>query len=190
MNGWVAWSRHAFGQPLTLGAGGYYSRQDWWFSRYLDGWVGTADWDLPLSHGFSVSGEFYRGRGAGALGGGMGRSVILSGPIIFPNVQLRAVNSLGGWSQAKFRATEKLEFNVAFGIDNPLAGDIRAFPLGESNSGLPATLKQNRSSFLNFIYRPHQNILFSAQYNHLSTSQLDLSRRTGEQVNLIMGILF
>ena len=186
----VAWSRHAFGQPLTLGAGGYYSRQDWWFSRYLDGWVGTADWDLPLSHGFSVSGEFYRGRGAGALGGGMGRSVILSGPIIFPNVQLRAVNSLGGWSQAKFRATEKLEFNVAFGIDNPLAGDIRAFPLGESNSGLPATLKQNRSSFLNFIYRPHQNILFSAQYNHLSTSQLDLSRRTGEQVNLIMGILF
>ena len=120
----------------------------------------------------------------------MGRSVILSGPIIFPNVQLRAVNSLGGWSQAKFSATEKLEFNVAFGIDNPLAGDIRAFPLGESNSGLPATLKQNRSSFLNFIYRPHQNILFSAQYNHLSTSQLDLSRRTGEQVNLIMGILF
>jgi len=173
-----------------VGGGGYYSRQDWWFGRYLDGWAGTADWDVPLSHGFSLSGEFYRGRGIGALGGGVGRSVVLSGPIIYHGVQLRAVNSLGGWSQLKFKATEKLEFNAAFGMDNPLAEDIRAFPMGESNSGLDATLKQNRNSFVNFIYRPHQNVLFSAQYNHLSTSQLDLQKRTGEQVNLIMGILF
>jgi hypothetical protein len=186
----IGWTRRAFGQPLTVGGGGYYSRQDWWFGRYLDGWAGTADWDVPLSHGFSLSGEFYRGRGIGALGGGVGRSVVLSGPIIYHGVQLRAVNSLGGWSQLKFKATEKLEFNAAFGMDNPLAEDIRAFPMGESNSGLDATLKQNRNSFVNFIYRPHQNVLFSAQYNHLSTSQLDLQKRTGEQVNLIMGILF
>lgn len=186
----IAWSRRAFGQPLTIGAGGYYSRQDWWYRRHLDGWAGTADWDVPLSHGFSLSGEFYRGYAIGALGGGIGRSAVLSGPIFYPQVRVRGLDSVGGWSQLKFRPTEKLEFNAAAGVDNPYADDVRTFPMGFTNSGLDPTLKQNRSSFLNFIYRPHQNLLFSAQYNHLRTSQLDLNGQTGEQVNVMMGILF
>jgi hypothetical protein len=186
----IAWSHQLFGQPMTVGAGAYYSRQDWWFDRYLDGWAGTADWDIPLSSRFTVSGEFYRGKALGTLGGGIGRSVILTGPIINPSVQIRGLNSLGGWSQLKFRPTGKLEFNAAFGLDNPLAEDIRALPKGQSNSGLAFNLKQNRSSFGNVIYRPHQNLLFSAQYNHLRTAPLDLVSRTGEQVNLMMGILF
>jgi hypothetical protein len=124
------------------------------------------------------------------LGGGIGRSVILNGPIFYPGAQIRALNSLGGWTQLKFRPTAKLEFNAAFGIDNPLAEDVRAISTGDSNSGLPLDLKQNRSSFGNVIYRPHQNLLLSAQYNHLRTSPLDLAGRTGGQVNLTMGILF
>jgi regulator of replication initiation timing len=186
----VAWSRPVFGQPLTLGAAAYYGRQDWWFDRYEDGWAGTADWDIPVSRRWTVSGEFYRGKALGALGGGIGRSTILSGPIIYPRVQVRGLNSLGGWSQLKFRPTAKLEFNAAFGIDNPIAQDVRAVSTGESNSRLPIDLRQNRSSFGNVIYRPHQNLLLSAQYNHLWTSPLDLASRTGGQVNLTMGILF
>ena len=186
----VSWNHQLFGRPMTLGAAGYYSRQDWWFDRYVDGWAGTADWDIPLSSHFAVSGEFYRGKAVGTLGGGIGRSVILTGLIINPAAQLRALNSLGGWSQVKFRPTGKLEFNAAFGLDNPLAEDIRAFARGQSNTGLALSLKQNRNSFGNVIYRPHQNLLFSAQYNHLRTSPLDLTTRTGEQVNLMMGVLF
>jgi hypothetical protein len=186
----VAWSHQLFGQPLTLGGGAYYSRQDWWFDRYVDGWAGTADWDVPLSSRFALSGEFYRGKALGALGGGIGRSVILTRPVVYPGAQFRGLNSLGGWSQLKFRATAKLEFNTAFGLDNPLAEDIRQFPKGFTNSGLALDLKQNRSLFGNVIYRPHQNLLFSAQYDHLRTSPLDLASRTGEQVNLMMGVLF
>lgn len=186
----VAWTRRVFGQPLTLGAGGYYSRQDWWYNRHLDGWAGTADWDLPLSHGFSLSGEFYRGFAIGALGGAIGRSAILSGPIFYTTTTIRGLDSIGGWSQLKFKPTERVEFNAAFGLDNPYADDIRAFPMGQTSSGLGPTLKQNRSSFLNVIYKPHQNLLFSAQYDYLRTSQLDLNSQTGKQVNLMMGILF
>lgn len=186
----VAWSRPAFGQPLTLGAAAYYGRQDWWFDRYQDAWAGMADWEIPLSGRWTFRGEFYRGKALGALGGGIGRSVILNGPIFYPGAQIRALNSLGGWTQLKFRPTAKLEFNAAFGIDNPLAEDVRAISTGDSNSGLPLDLKQNRSSFGNVIYRPHQNLLLSAQYNHLRTSPLDLAGRTGGQVNLTMGILF
>ena len=191
----VAWTRRLFGQPLTLGAGGYYSRQDWWFGRHLDGWAGTTDWDLPLSHGFSLSGEFYRGYAIGALGGGIGRSAIMSDAVFHPYSQIRGVDSIGGWSQLKFKPAEKLEFNAAVGIDNPYGDDIRAFPiaqfrLAQTNSGLDPTLKQNRSSFVNVIYRPHQNLLFSAQYNYFRSSQLDLNGQSGKQVNLIMGVLF
>jgi len=186
----VAWSCSLFDQPLTLGAAAYYGRQDWWFDRYQDGWAGTADWDIPLSGRWTLSGEFYRGKALGALGGGIGRSAILSGPVIYRGVQIRGLNALGGWSQLKFRPTAKLEFNAAFGTDNAIAQDVRAFSTGESNSSLPLDLRQNRSAFGNVIYRPHQNLLLSAQYNHLRTSPLDLAGRTGGQVNLTMGILF
>ena len=186
----VAWSHPMFGQPMTLGAAAYYGRQDWWFDRYQDGWAGAADWDIPLSGRWTFSGEFYRGKALGALGGGIGRSAILSGPIFYPGVQIQGLNSLGGWSQLKFRPTAKLEFNAAFGMDNPIAQDVRALSTGESSSGLPLDLRQNRSAFGNVIYRPHQNLLLSAQYNHLKTSPLDLTSRTGGQINLMMGILF
>ena len=186
----VAWTQHVFGQPLTLGVGGYYSRQDWWYGRHLDGWAGTADWDLPLSHGLSLSGEFYRGFAIGTLGGAIGRSAVLSGPIFLTNTLVRGLDSIGGWSQLKFKPTERLEFNAAAGLDNPYADDIRAFPMAQTSSGVDPTLKQNRSSFLNIIYRPHQNLLFSAQYNYLRTSRLDLNSQMGKQLNLMMGILF
>jgi hypothetical protein len=186
----VSWTRNAFGHPMTLGAGGYYSRQDWWFGRHIDGWAGTADWNLPLSHGFSITGEFYRGYAVGALGGGIGRTATLTSAIFDPSADIQGVGSLGGWSQLKFKPAEKLEFNSAFGVDNPLAQDIRVYPQGLSNNGLDPTLRQNRSFLANVIYRPHTNLLFSAEYRHLKTYQLDLPGEAGEQVNLMMGILF
>src|SRR5207245_8660494 len=105
---------------------GDYSRQYVGVVNHIDGWAVTADWDLPLSHGFSLSGEFYRGLAVGGLGGGIGRSVIFSGPAYAPGTQVNGLDSVGGWSQLKFRPTAKLEFNGAFGIDNPMAEDIRA----------------------------------------------------------------
>ena len=120
----MAWTRSVFGMPLTLGAAGYYSRQNWGFNNHVDGWAGMTDWSIPLSRHVSLTGEFYRGRAIGGLGGGVGRSVLFSGNPN-PYAQLQALNSVGGWSQLKFKASSKLEFNGAFGVDNPFAGDVR-----------------------------------------------------------------
>ena len=92
-------------------------------------------------------------------------------------------------------ALEKLEFNGAYGIDNPYTSDLRAYPLvvysaNQSNSGIDPTLRQNRSSLVNFIYRPRSNLLFSAEYRHLRSYRVDAGSQSGEQINLIMGILF
>jgi hypothetical protein len=179
----VAWTRNVFGMPLTLGAAAYYSRQRWSFDHGVDGWAAMTDWSLPLTQRVSLTGEFYRGRALGGLGGGVGRSVLLSDN----STQVRALNSVGGWSQLKISATSKLEFNGAFGVDNPFAGDVRGFPL---SAGFPAPLLQNRSSLVNVIYRPRSDLLFSGEYRHLRTFDIDAGSPTADQLNLTMGILF
>ena len=182
----VAWTRSVFGMPLTLGAAGYYSRQNWVFNNHVDGWAGMTDWSIPLARRVSLTGEFYRGRAIGGLGGGVGRSVLFRGS---PNPsQVQPLNSVGGWSQLKVKASNKLEFNGAFGVDNPFAADVRTYPL--SPSYFPAVLLQNRSALLNFIYRPRSDLLFSGEFRHLRTFDLDAGTPTAEQVNLMMGFLF
>jgi cell division septum initiation protein DivIVA len=173
---------------LTLGTAAYYSRQNWGFEHYTDGWAGMADWEIPLVSRISFSGEFYRGRAIGGLGGGIGQTVIFSGSPIDPATQVRGLNTIGGWSQLKFKATTKLEFNGAFGLDNPYAADSLAFLGGQSYYAEP--LLKNRSALVNFVYRPRSDLLFSAEYLRLRTSQIYNDNNSAEQFNLIMGVLF
>ena len=172
--------------PLTLGAAGYYSRQNWSMDQNVDGWAAMTDWSVPLARRVTLTGEFYRGRAIGGLGGAVGRSVLFSGNPS-PQGQVRALNSVGGWSQLKVIATSKLEFNGAFGVDNPYASDVRGFSL---SPGFPAPLLQNRSSLVNVIYRPRSDLLLSGEYRHLRTFDIDAGSPTADQVNLMMGILF
>src|SRR5258708_31910880 len=78
----VSWSHRDFGQNLTVGLAGYYGRQNWGFNRIVDGWAGTTDVTLPLGKLFEFTGEFYRGRAVGGLGGGIGQSVLTTGASI------------------------------------------------------------------------------------------------------------
>ncbi|HEY7099978.1 MAG TPA: hypothetical protein VH437_24860 [Terriglobales bacterium] len=183
----IAWTHSFFGHPATFGAAGYYSRQNWVIDHHVDGWAGMADWDIPLGSRVSLSGEFYRGLSVGGFGGGIGRSALYSDDNFGSTTQVRGLQSEGGWAQLKVRATSKLEFNGAFGLDNPFAEYLRDSPHGQSYLPL---LSQNRSSFVNFIYRPRSNLLFSTEYRHLKTYGLDGPSWTAEQLNLIMGVLF
>jgi len=65
---------------------------------------------------------------------------------------------------------------------------VRTYPL--SPSYFPAVLLQNRSALLNFIYRPRSDLLFSGEFRHLRTFDLDAGSPTAEQINLMMGFLF
>jgi hypothetical protein len=185
----VAWSHRAFGHDLTLGAGGYYSRQNWGFDRRVDAWAGTSDLLLPLGNRWELSAQFYRGRALGGLGGGIGRSALFSGPITDPATQVRGLNAVGGWAQLKFRQTVKLEWNGAFGEDDAFARDLRFFPAPQQGYFDP-TLARNRSAFLNFVYRPRSNLFFSPEYRRLRTFSVVGSSEIAAQVNLSMGVLF
>ena len=185
----AAYSHPMLGQTFTVGAGGYYSRENWGYDRNVDGWAGTLDVNLPLSSRFALSAAFYRGAAIGGLGAALGRSVVYDGLLTDPNTEVAPLNAVGGWAQLKFRATPKLEFNAAFGQDSPFAADIRYFG-GQAMSYAPAYLTANRSAFGNVIYRPRSDLLFSMEYRRLRTFTIYDNSYEAGQVNLSMGVLF
>ncbi len=184
----IAWTRNVFGQPLRVGVGGYYSRQDYGFNRNVDGWAGMTDVELPLSHQLSLSGKFYRGRAIGGLYGAFGQSVLFSGDPSLPSTEAQGLNSIGGWAQLKYRPANKWEFNAAFGMDNPYASDLKYFAYPQSY-GDPM-LARNQGSFVNMIYRPRSDLVFSAEYRHLTTYSLTDGGNSAGHFNLMMGVLF
>ncbi len=183
----TSWNGSYDGRPFGIGASGYYSRQNWGYGWLVDGWAVASDWRIPLPSRLELSGEFYRGRAVGGLGGGIGQSIVFSGNPLDPASDFRPVDSAGGWSQLKFSATSRLEFNGAFGVDNPFASSIHAF--ASPVSYYPSVLAGNRSEMVNFIYRPRSDLLFSGEYRHLRTTQIG-SLDTADQVNMMMGVLF
>ncbi len=143
----IAWSHRFFGQDLTAGFGGYYGRQNWGFSRNVDGWAGTIDLTLPLGHLFEWTGEFYRGSSVGGIGGGIDQS-----------------------------------------IDNPFANQINLF--SGNPSYYDSFVARNRSSFVNFIYQPRSDVLFSIEYRRIRTFIFGGDSLDANHVNFSLGYLF
>jgi len=185
----VAYSHPLLGRDFTAGLGGYYSRESWGFQRVVNGYAATADWNLPLSRQFTLSGFFYRGQAIGGLGAALGRSVVFNGPLTDPATQVLPLNSVGGWAQLKYQPLPKLEFNGAFGQDNPFAADIRYFGFQSQSYNSPYVTR-NQAAFGNVIYRPRSDLLLSLEYRRLKTFTIFNNYWAGGQLNMAMGILF
>ena len=182
----TAWTRPVQQHPLTIGVAGYYGRQNWSWSRIVDAWGGTVDWTLPILPRLQLSGEFYRGRGIGGLGGGIGTSVVYGSSLRYG--PLRGVDTAGGWTQLKFQLTPKLELNGAVAQDDAFTANIRGFAIDQDNGG--EILGRNRGALGNFVFRPRSDLVFSAELKRLQTFPVYSSARKTNQVNLAMGILF
>jgi hypothetical protein len=186
--GRVAYSHTFFGRPLTVGAAGYYSRENWGYGRNVNGYSAMADWSVPLTAKLLLSGSFYRGQAIGGLGAAEGRSVLYSGALADPTSLVIPLNTVGGWAQLKYKATSKIEFNAAYGQDNPFASDLQYFR--EPQSYGDPSISRNQSVFGNVIYRPRSDILFSLEYRRIRTSSIYGFDSSAGQINLGMGILF
>ena len=184
----VSWTHRMFGQAFTVGVGGYYGRQEWGFSRSVDGWVGTTDLTLPLGKRFELTGAFYRGRAVAGFGGGIGQSVLLNGPNTDPATTFRGLDSMGGWAQLKFKVKSNFEINGAFGSDNPFAGELRKF--NANTIYLPVPYTRNLSPLVNFIYQIRSDILFSTEYRYLNSTLLDSGSERAHHIALSLGYIF
>jgi hypothetical protein len=183
-----AWSRPVQQHPLSIGVAGYYGRQNWFWGRNIDSWAGMLDFQVPLLPRLGLSGEFYRGRALGGLGGAVATSIVYGGDPRAHFTPIRGLDSTGGWAQLKLQITPKLEINASIADDNAYAGDVRGFALDQNNFG--PILGRNRGALGNVVFRPRSDLLLSAELRRLRTFPVYSSSSMTNQLNLALGILF
>jgi hypothetical protein len=149
---------------LKIGLGGYFSPHAQSGEFHFNSWAATIDYRVPLFDRLEASGSVYRGLGLGGLGAGNFKDYVYNEQA----ETLRPLDDVGGWTQLKARAGERLEFNAAYGIDNTFAGELR--PYLTSASGLYQSLARNSTFFTNVIYSPTAYTLFSLEYRRIDSS--------------------
>ena len=173
-------------RSAQIGVGGYFAPHRISDGSSFNAWAGTIDYRFPLGKYVEWSGSGYRGQALGGLGGGgyQDYAARLNGT----SLQFRALEDVGGWSQVKYRATPKLDFNTAFGIDNVFAGQLR--PYAVANGSVYQNLARNRTVFSNVIFSPSAYLLFSFEYRHLLTAPVVGAPWTAEVFGLAAGYRF
>jgi hypothetical protein len=128
-----------------------------------------VDYRQPLPGRIEFSGSFYRGASLGGLGGGAYKDYLVRTDPNTPGVvYYQTLDDVGGWAQLKQRASARLEFNAAFGIDNIPAGQLR--PFASTANAIYQNLTRNRTYTTNVIYSPSAYLLFSLEYRRLLSS--------------------
>jgi hypothetical protein len=154
-----------------LGAGGYFATHESSLGRSFDSWAATLDARLPLVAHLELSGNFYRGAGLGGLGGGGYKDFAYSQNPNTGGYFFRPLDDVGGWAQLKEKASERLEFNAAYGMDNVFAHPLRLYYV-EGASAI-ANLARNRTYTGNVIYSPSAYLMFSFEYRYLQSTEVE-----------------
>jgi uncharacterized coiled-coil protein SlyX len=185
-NARIAFALGSAGEGPEIGVGGYFSPHMTGQGTRFNAWAGTLDLRLPLGPHFEFLSNVYRGQALGGLGaGGYVDYVIKYSPTART---LYPLDDIGGWAQLKFKASERLEFNTAYGIDNPFANEIRSSlnTPDDTYSGLA----RNRTVFGNVIYSPSSYLLFSLEYRKLWTNFTTGPTNTTDIIGLGAGYRF
>ena len=166
--GRVSYSRDEGAHKLKLGLGGYYERQSYTGDMYVDSWAATADWLVPISPRFELSGEGYRGRALGGLGGGVYKDVIVGTDPVTGLPVTKGLNAIGGWTQWKTRFGRIGEANAVIGQDSGYAQDFHDVVLPPNLTALQARAR-NRMIVGNMIFRPKTYFILSPEYRRIMT---------------------
>jgi hypothetical protein len=176
-------------RPFQIGLSGYYSRQSYSGNQSVDSWAATTDWRVPLGTRFEVSGEGYRGRALGGLGGGVYKDVLsgIYAPTGFD--AYRGLNAIGGWTQFKAHFTQSLEANASIGLDDGYASDFHefVFPPTVTSTQLRA---RNKMVFGNVIFRPKTYLILSPEYRRIWTWPIYGTVNTADIFTLSAGYQF
>jgi hypothetical protein len=173
-------------RKFEFGVGGQAGNRTFTFERKETTYVISSDWQIPLGSRFELSGEAYFGK-ANDLGEQSGvradNYYNLSGPLENPATIIRGIHAFGGWAQLNIKARRALDFNFAFGVEDPRNRDVFADQRSLSNHF------RNQVTSGNFIYQLRPNVLFSLEYRRLLTDYAAGRRRNGHY-NLAIGYLF
>jgi hypothetical protein len=175
--------------PSQIGVGGYYNRQSYSGGESVDSWAITTDWRVPLGNIFEVSGEGYRGRALGGLGGGAYKDALFGTDPVTGLSSYRGLDAIGGWSQFKARFGQSFEANASIGLDDGFAGDFHSivFPSMPTATQLRA---RNKMAFGNLIFRPKTYLILSPEYRRIWTWPIHGAASTADIFTLSAGYQF
>lgn len=154
-----------------LGVGGYFAAHQSALDRSYDSWAATLDARLQLPARLQFTGNAYRGLALGGLGGGGYKDFAWSPNSLTGGYYFRALDDVGGWAQLKEKASERLEFNGAVGVDNVFSYDLQHYYF----PGYPmvVNLARNRTFTGNVIYSPSAYLLFSLEFRRLESYPIE-----------------
>jgi Skp family chaperone for outer membrane proteins len=181
----ISYSLPLMDRSFTVGAGGYYSRQTYSNVQHVDAWAGTADWKLPFTRWLELSGELYRGRALGGLGGGTFKDYVTDPD----SGNIYGLNDEGGWSQLKAKITQSLEANLSIGEDAGFGQQLRYYRNAAATDAY-TNLARNRTVLANIIYRPKTYLLFSAEYRNIYSWPISGQVNTSQSLGLATGYSF
>jgi hypothetical protein len=185
-------SRIAYRRPLDsdrkleLGFGAYVHRRPFPLGRNVNSYAITGDWTVPLGSRVELSGEAFFGRAIGLAeesGNRNDRLYAVTGPIALPGTSIRGIRSAGGWAQMAIKARSDLDFNFAYGQEDPRNRDVFSGQISAS------TRFKNQVGSANFIWQLRQNLLLSLEYRRFWT-KYTLQQQTGNHYNLAVGYMF
>lgn len=173
-------------RKIEVGFGGYFHRRPFPLGRKINSYAITTDWAVPLGAKFEFSGEAYFGQANNLSeipGSRTDRIYSTTGLLSNQATQLRGIFSSGGWAQMTYSLRQNLDFNLAYGQDDPRNRDI-LWGLHTNT-----TRFKNQSASANFIWNWHQNFLFSLEYRRFWTDY-ETTRQTSGHYNLVVGYTF
>lgn len=174
---------------FRLGAGGYFAPHRTPYREQFDSWAGTLDYRQPLPARLQFSGSFYRGLGLGGLGGGAYKDYGVRESGSSPSRYfVRPLDAVGGWAEVKERASERLEFNAAFGTDSTRASQVRRYP-GPVDD-IYQNLARTQTFTANVIWSPSAWLMFSMEYRHLESTKADGTTTSSNIIGAAAGYRF
>jgi hypothetical protein len=178
-------------RPASIGVSGVYSPQRFIGGYEVSGWAGTLDWKFPLLPRTELSGQFFTGRGLDGFGGLPLSPLRPADALQYAAVVapvLANLGVIGGWSQFKVKVDRRNEFNVAAGTGGRNSTELREAAI--SNLYLESVPARNEMIFVNYVFRPRSDLLFSAEYRRLRTYEIAGAPYSAGQVGLAVGFLF
>ena len=174
-----------------FGAGGYFSPHRTDEGNAFDAWAATVDLHLPITRLFDFTANAYRGQALDGLGAGGYDNYYYVYNYRYP--ELHALDDVGGWTQLKARAGQRVEFNTGFGTDNPFAKEVRAaaaFLAGSASGVSYSGLARNRAIYSNVIWSPNAYLQFSFEYKRLWTNYASGPTAYSDSIGLGAGYKF
>lgn len=155
-------------RSFAIGVSGYSSNQFYSSNTHIHSWAVTGDWQVPLPARFDLSGEIYRGRALGGLGGGVYKDILSGVDPLTGQYRTVGVETAGGWTQLKFNGDRRIEANAMFGLDDAFASNYEQVVLPATSSFLTLTTR-NSTVTGNLIFRPLSSLIFSPEYRRITT---------------------